>query len=339
MRYKKDEAKEFAFCQLKGIWAASSTPFLPDCSLNTRGLAQNIEHWISDLGIDGIFFTGKQGEYYALSIKERKKTFEIGVEACAGRAGTMISCSDQNIDTVVELAQHAQNIGADFVIVHAPTLHFVGDVDEIVYQYYKYISERINIGIAMWSHSDSGYIMTPELCARIADLENIVAIKYSVPMDLCTKLTRIAGDKILVSNPSEECWLDNIIELGWRLYFCSSLPYLMQTALDRRMRDYTDNAFAGDIKAARQIRDSLEPVRQALKTSRPGDKPHAQQKYWQELLGQVGGKVRRPMLQLTEAERQTIKNAFESCGLIRHTEDAAFGFRQQKPNSRPSSPK
>jgi 4-hydroxy-tetrahydrodipicolinate synthase len=49
--------------------------------------------------------------------------------------------------------------------------------------------------------------------------------------------------------------------------------------------------------------------------SRPADKPQAFGKYWQELLGQVGGRVRPPMLELTEAEKAGIRAAFESCGL------------------------
>jgi 4-hydroxy-tetrahydrodipicolinate synthase len=56
-------------------------------------------------------------------------------------------------------------------------------------------------------------------------------------------------------------------------------------------------------------------VRQAIKSSRPGGKPQAQQKYWQELLGQAGGPVRRPMLQLSDAEKVVIKAAFDGCGL------------------------
>ena len=38
--------------------------------------------------------------------------------------------------------------------------------------------------------------MSPELCARIAELPNIVAIKYSVPREMYVRLTRLAGDKI-----------------------------------------------------------------------------------------------------------------------------------------------
>ena len=153
------------------------------------------------------------------------------------------------------------------------------------------------------------------MCARIAELPNIVAIKYSVPREMYVELTHLAGDRLIVSTASEEEWLDNIVELGWRLYLCSSPPFLLQAARDRRMRDYTDLAFRGEVAQARAVRDSLEPVRRALRETRPGGKPQAHQKYWQELLGQAGGPVRRPMLNLTEQERRATRDAFERCGL------------------------
>jgi 4-hydroxy-tetrahydrodipicolinate synthase len=157
--------------------------------------------------------------------------------------------------------------------------------------------------------------MSPELCARIAELPNIVAIKYSVPREMYVKLSRMVGDRIQVSTASEEEWFDNIVELGWRLYLCSSPPYLYQTKVDRRMRDYTDLAFKGEVAKAKAIRDSLDPVRKALRGTRPAEKPPAHSKYWQELLGQVGGPVRPPMLELTEAEKEATRRAFETCGL------------------------
>ena len=311
--HRRQDAKEFARARLRGIWAAALTPFRAgDLALDEAGFAANLTHWTRDLGIDGVFVCGKQGEFFSMSVAERKRCFEIAVDHCAG---TIMSCSDQNMDVVIDLARHAQAVGADFIVVHAPVLHFVHDRDETLFEYYRHISEQVDIGIALWSHPDSGYLMSPELCARIAELPNVVAIKYSVPREMYTRLTHLAGDRLIVSTASEEEWLDNIIELSWQVYLCSSPPYLLQTADDRRMRDYTDAAFAGDHARARAISASLAPVRDALKRTRPGGKPQAAQKYWQELLGQVGGPMRRPMLDLTEPERAAIRAAFDACGL------------------------
>lgn len=315
MIYAKREAKEYARTNFRGIWAAALMPFNEDLSIDEKGFRRNLRHWVGELGVDGIFIAGKQSEFFSMSIPERKRSMEIVVDEIGKKAGVIASCSDQNMDVVIELAKHAQSIGAPYIVVHAPVLHFLHSRDETLYQYYKTISEKVDIGIAMWSHEDSGYLMSPELCARIAELPNIVAIKYSVPREMYTRLTRMVGDKIHVSTASEEEWFDNIVELGWKLYLCSSPPYLFQTAIDKRMREYTDLAFAGEVAKAKVIRDSLNPVRQAFKRTRPGEKPPAHSKYWQELMGQVGGRVRPPMLELTEAEKEATRVAFETCGL------------------------
>lgn len=315
MNYRKQDAKAYAREHMKGIWAAALTPFTPDHAFDEDGFRRNLIHWSDDLGIDGVFVAGKQGEFFSMSVAERKRSFEVSVDALKGRGATIMSCSDQNMDTVLDLARHAQDVGADYIVVHAPVLHFIHDRDDLLFDYYRHICEQVDIGIALWSHPDSGYLMSPELCARIAELPNVVAIKYSVPREMYAELTRIAGDTLIVSTASEEEWLDNIIELGWQLYLCSSPPYLLQSAADRRMREYTELAFAGRHDEARRVWESLQPVRNALKETRPGSKPHAHQKYWQELLGQVGGSVRRPMLELTEEERAATRAAFESCGL------------------------
>jgi len=314
MRFSRHDAKAYARAGLRGIWAAAQTPFRADLSIDEAGLRRNLRHWVDDLGIDGVFVSGKQGEFFSMSLAERKRTFEIAVEELGGTR-TMLSCSDQNMDVVIELAKHAQAIGSDYIVVHAPMLHFLNAQDETVVAYYRAVSEKVDVGIALWSHPDSGYLMSPELCARLADIENVVAIKYSVPREMYARLTRLAGDRLIVSTASEDEWFDNIVELGWRLYLCSSPPYLYQTRDDRRMRDYTDLAFRGEIAKAKAVRDSLNPVREAIKRTRPPEKFYAHSKYWQELLGQAGGAVRPPMLELTDAEKEATRRAFEACGL------------------------
>ena len=316
MKYTKHDAKDYARENMTGIWAAVLNPFKDDLSLDEAGLRSNIRHWIDDLKIQGLFVAGKQGEFFSMSLAERKRNFEIAVDECGSKTGVIVSVSDQNMNTALELALHAQNCGADYIVLHAPVLSFVHDRSEVLYQYYKTFCDQLDIGIAMWSHPDSGYLMQPEECARIAELPNIVAIKYSVPREMYVKLHNMIGNKIQVSTSAEDEWLENIEELGWRLYLCSSPPYQLQTASDMRMHEYTQLAFAGQFDEARKVRDSLDSVRDAIRLSKPAGKPTAFGKYWQELLGQVGGRVRSPMLELDDTDKAGIRSAFDNCGLM-----------------------
>jgi len=323
MKYKKSEAKEYAREHMVGVWAANLTPFDDALKLDEKAYRENLNHWINTLNLGGLFIAGKQAEFFSMSLAERKRLMELSVEVAheagnrhgKGHCGIVTSCSDTNLDVVLDLAKHSQNIGADYVIVHSPVLHFGADTDETIYEYYRYLSEKIDIGLAMWNHPDCGYVMSPELCARIADLPNVVAIKYSTDREKYKRLTEMVGHKIHVSNPDEPDWLENIMDYGWKLYLCSTPPFLLQTAADQRMNEYTQLAFAGKFDEARQVRDSLNPVREAFKQSRPKGKPQAHAKYWQELIGQHGGPVRRPLLQLTEAEREATRQAVASSGL------------------------
>ncbi len=69
------------------------------------------------------------------------------------------------MDVVLDLAKHAQAVGGDLHRRPCSVLHFLhaqsgGRFNE----YYKYISSQVDIGIALWSHPDSGLSMSPELC-------------------------------------------------------------------------------------------------------------------------------------------------------------------------------
>lgn len=313
------DAKRFAREHLRGVWAATLTPFTSDGSLDEAGWRRNLKHWYNELGIAGLFVNGKQGEFYAMTIAERKRVAEIAAEEArsAGR-GLMLSCSDQSLDTVIELARHAQSIGAHYIVVHTPLLYFGAHTEDTLIAYYSEVAASVDIGVTLWNQPpDCGYLLEPETCLRLAKIPNVVAIKYSVPRETYTRLTRLAGDELIVSTSNEEDWLDNILELGWQVYLCSTPPFLLQTAKDRRMHEYTELALRGQVERAKTVHASLAPVRQALKQTRPAGKAASHQKYWQELLGQTGGMVRRPLLALTDEEKRLTREAFEQCGLKR----------------------
>ena len=76
MKYSKAEAKSYSPANIKGIWAAALMPFRDDSSIDEDGFRHNLWHWTHELGIDGVFIAGKQGEFFSMSFDERKRCFD-----------------------------------------------------------------------------------------------------------------------------------------------------------------------------------------------------------------------------------------------------------------------
>ena len=240
---------------MKGIWAAALVPFNDDLTIDEKSFRRNLRHWVDDLEIDGIFVAGKQSEFFSMSIEERKRIVEITIDEVGKQAGVIASCSDQNMDTVIELARHAQVASTPYIVVHAPVLHFLTARDETLYEYYKTISEHVDVGIAMWSHEglwlfDKSRTVCTNCRSADSSPSNTVCHVRCMPNSLVLSATRSSEHGFRGE------WLDNIVELNWKLYLCSSPPYLYQTKNDRRMREYTDLAFKGDVAKAKTVREA-----------------------------------------------------------------------------------
>ena len=135
MKYKKSEAKDYARQNFRGVWAATMTPFDDSLAMDEAASRRNLRHWAQTLKLGGLFVSGKQGEFFSMSVAERMRSFELAVEEADGHCGIVSSCSDTNLDVVLALARHSQNVGADYIVVHSPVLHVGADTDETIYEY------------------------------------------------------------------------------------------------------------------------------------------------------------------------------------------------------------
>jgi len=122
MNYRKSEAKEAARAQFRGLWAAITTPFIPDLQVDESGLRHNMRHVTNNLKIEGVFCTGVMGEFWSLTVAERKRIVEIVVEeAKRGGCKVIAHTRHHSAHQTVELTQHAERTGADFVILTRST--------------------------------------------------------------------------------------------------------------------------------------------------------------------------------------------------------------------------
>ena len=312
MTYRKSEAKEAAFEQFRGVWAAIATPFTPDDRIDEAGLRRNMRHLTGALAIDGIFCTGTMGEFWALTKEERKRVVEIVVEEANGKCKVIAHTGHHSPNETVDLTRHAQETGADFAIVINP--YYPTASEDAIHAWFDTVASRVEIGIWMFDTAFAcGAPLSPQLTARIADIENICGIKIGRPLDHYIAVKELCGDKIVVSHPSETDCLKLMREHGQRVHMSSAAPFLIQTAGRTRMRDYVELALEGKFREAETVSRELDQVRDVHEKwmrepwLRHNVIPIAQLKAWSEYLGLAGGHVRAPLLPLGAQEREELR--------------------------------
>ena len=318
MEYRKKEAKEWAKEHLKGVWVATYTPFTPDFQVDWEGCRHNIRYLINPLQIKGNFHAGMVGETQSQTIAERKRHLEIAVEESKGKMLTISSPLCETPAVTLELAKYAEQLGAELAGVINPRFYMGTMTDEGVFQYYKWIADQVNIAILLFNQMEHGYLMSPQLIARLAEIPNVVAVKDIAPPDHIKMVRILCGDKIMVSDAMEYNWLVNLTVHGQQAFISSAVPFLLQSKKLKLINEYTDLAVKGEIAKAWEVYKRVEPMRRALQKVTPLGKGVATHKYWSQLLGMAGGdgRVRPPYPQLTDAEKAAIKTAVQGTGLI-----------------------
>lgn len=104
---------------LKGLVTASVTPMKPDYSINYDRIPDLVEYMISRKNA-AIYVLGSTGEGALLTDRERRAVAVKFVEAAQGRIPIIIQVGHNSFQASRELAEHAEDIGADAISAHPP---------------------------------------------------------------------------------------------------------------------------------------------------------------------------------------------------------------------------
>jgi 4-hydroxy-tetrahydrodipicolinate synthase len=325
MKRSKLDAKDWAKEQVKGIFGAAPVPYHPGGDIDEEGFRANLRYWRDVLQMRGQWVAGFQSEQLGISTAQRKRLFEITQEESQGKQIAICAVMDDVIEDALDLARFADDMGADCIGLSGPRV-FTGMLggqmpEDIVYEYFEYISERVHLPIIMLNQAAmQGYNMSPRLLARIAALPNYVALKNAVGDDVAHyhETRRLCGNKIVVSDPSEKLFFENYTKHNQRAFISSPEPMLLQSREWQPMNDYVRLADEGNMAAAAQANADLENVRSALAACLEllgWYKYTALSKYWFELQGLASGCVVYPQQELTAQDKEFVKQQFNACGL------------------------
>ena len=162
-----------------GLMPAMVTPFDERGEVDLGATEAVIERFI-DAGVSGISPLGSTGEASHLTADERKRFAEEIVRIVGGRVPLVVGVGATGTRETVELARHAEEAGADAVLVVSPFYWKVGE--EGLFQHFATVAESVDVPVVVYNLPMlTGIDLSPSLIGRLAsEYPNIVGIKDTV---------------------------------------------------------------------------------------------------------------------------------------------------------------
>lgn len=181
---------------LEGINLAMQTPFKVDGTIDFQEWERLIDAYI-DAGVHGLVLGSGTGQHPYLTEQECNQLFEIGIKQINGRCNVICQTSALNMDEVIRRSKHAQNNGADALMILPPYLEGPVDDDGIL-EFYRTIDAEMDIDIVGYNIPQAtGLSVSVDLFRRLGDLEHFNYIKDSGGNMTTHQLYLQSGTKVL----------------------------------------------------------------------------------------------------------------------------------------------
>lgn len=164
---------------LKGIIPPVVTLINKDHSIDKKGMTEHINDLISS-GVNGLFFMGTGGEFAHMSMKTRKEVTELAVKVVGGRVPVLIGTGTAGLEETKELSVHAEESGADGLVIINPYYSYVEETH--LFAYFETLSKETNLPIILYNFpGTTGQDLNPDFVARLAEkIPSIIGVKETV---------------------------------------------------------------------------------------------------------------------------------------------------------------
>jgi 4-hydroxy-tetrahydrodipicolinate synthase len=262
--------------------------------------------WQVESGTHGFVPVGTTGEGPTLSHEEHKRVVEVCVAETKGRAAVIAGAGSNSTAEAVELATHAEKVGADGVLIVTP--YYNKPSQEGLYRHFKTINDAIGIPIIIYNIPPRSVVdMSIDTMKRLYELKNIVGVKDATASLARTALQRGALGPDFIQLSGEDMTALAVMAHGG--HGCISVT---SNVAPRQCAEMQEACLSGDFKAALAIQDRLTPLHEALfvEPNPAGPKCALAQ------LGKIAEEVRLPMLPASDAAREKIRRAMTHAGVL-----------------------
>ena len=288
-----------------GACPALVTPFDKNGAINYEAFAKQIDFQI-DGGVDAVCVCGTTGESSTMSIREHIAAVEFCVKHVNHRVKVIAGAGSNDTSAAVYLSQHAQDSGADALLLVTPYYNKCSQAGLI--KHYEYIADRVELPIILYNvPSRTGVSFTADTYKVLSENPKINGVKEaSGNFSLLAHTRYLCGDDFYIWSGNDDQVVP-MMSLGAKGVI-SVAANILPEVMVKMSHLCLENDFAAASELQIKYMDLIDalfievnpiPIKAAM-----------------NLLGMDAGGLRLPLCEPSDAHLETLNASMQRMGLL-----------------------
>lgn len=288
----------------EGSAVALVTPFTSS-GINFSALEKLLDFHINN-GTDALLVCGTTGEPSTMTTDEKHSVIDFAIKYVDGALPVIAGTGANNTATAVSESIYADKAGADALLVVTP--YYNKCSPEGLFLHYKAISDAVGKPIIVYNvPSRTGVNIAPQTMARLAELQNVCALKEACgDISQIAKTAQLCAGKIDIYSGNDD-QIVPIMSLGGK-----GVISVLANVEPKKTHELCAAYLSGDTKRAMELQLSLNPLVDALFS----DVNPIPVKTALNMMGYDCGPLRLPLCKMSESKTAALKEKLLAYGLL-----------------------
>jgi 4-hydroxy-tetrahydrodipicolinate synthase len=288
----------------KGSGVALITPF-KDGKVDFDAMG-NLLDWHVQEGTDAIVVCGTSGEASTLKDDEHLATIGFTIKRINGRIPVVAGVGSNSTEHAIDFSKEAEKMGADALLHVTP--YYNKATRKGLIMHYNAVAESTKLPIILYSVAvRTGVNITPDVCAELAQVDNIVAIKEaSGNISQVAEIARVTPDDFAIYSGNDDMVVP-LLSVGG-----SGVISVVANVAPKDTHDMVMKYLNGDTAGAAKLQLDMKELIDALFIE--VNPIPAKAASW--LMGKCQYEYKLPLCQMEEKNLEVLKKAMKNYGLI-----------------------
>ncbi|MCM1306233.1 MAG: 4-hydroxy-tetrahydrodipicolinate synthase [Bacteroides sp.] len=241
----------------KGVATALITPFTNDNKVDADSLKRLLEYQLYG-GVNAVVVLGTTGEPATMTQSEKAQVVECALKTVGGKIPVIVGAGSNGTQSAKDACKFFEGLGADALLVVTP--YYNKCTQDGLICHYTEIANATNLPIICYNvPGRTGVNMLPATFSRIADIDNVCAIKEaSGNMEQICECLRLAEGKAEVYSGDDALTVP-VMAMGG-----AGVISVASNAYPKYVSEMTKAFFEGDLKKASAMQKEMLPFVRAL---------------------------------------------------------------------------